>query len=109
MREYNPQKIDSMSGEELTKLVFKLEERYWRVADNSGESYADGTYVGIKVMHAFIRFHGMNYVSVAAPKDWAWQLVGILGCGYSGVTEGLVRAALIKEGWQKGGSLDERH
>ena len=109
MRNYDPAKIDSLSGEALKEEALDISDGYWRLVNKSSTAYVDGTILGIAALHASIRMHGIDYVSIAAPKDWAWQLVGILGCGYSGETKGAVRAALIEQGWQKGGSLDERH
>lgn len=66
----------------------------------------DFTDEGVNCQHAQIRLYGLNWISAKAPKDWAWQLVGILGEGYSGVTREKVIAALKEEGWQKGGVVE---
>lgn len=45
----------------------------------------DWTNDGTNAQHALTRLCGLRYVSGKAPKDWAWQLVGIIGLGFTGV------------------------
>lgn len=55
---------------------------------------------GVEAMEDKIRLFGLDAVNTDfAPKDWAWQLVGMLGCGYSGVTKAGVKEALQDAGW----------
>ena len=54
----------------------------------------------VSSMEDKIRLFGQDEVEMEfAPDDWAYQVVGIMGCGYTGVTKAGVKEALHDEGW----------
>ncbi len=57
---------------------------------------------GILAMYMKIKHIGKDLVSEEADIDWSWQLVGLIGAGYTSVTEQSVEAALYQENWLKG-------
>lgn len=60
----------------------------------------EGTGEGVRAMEDKIRLFGQGEVDPSlAPEDWPFQLVGMLGCGYTGVTKEEVYDALHDTGW----------
>jgi len=87
-------KIDDMNGEELKEKLLKI---LARKSINIDDSEWEGTDDGIDAMHALIRVFGLEFVDEdAAPKNWAWILVGELGCGFRAVFPQFVHKALKK-------------
>jgi hypothetical protein len=59
----------------------------------------DDTCEGVNAQHAYTRLLGLPYVSREAPENWAWELVGYIGLGFSGVTTKWVLRGLSDNGW----------
>ena len=86
--------IGSLTEKELDLYLAPL---MWRRAD-SDDSW-DGTDEGVNAQHGLTRLYGLPFVSKKAPKDWAWQLVGDIGLGFSGTSQDRVVLALDARGW----------
>lgn len=88
--------IDKFSAKECKQYVLLVTRDDFAKSDGD----FDDTILGVTAMHAKIRFFGLNYVNQnKAPTNWAYQLVGILACGFSEVTRSKVEDAILVEGW----------
>lgn len=63
------------------------------------QSEWEGTPFGVEMMHARIRLLGLRFIATSAPYNWAWQLLGELGCGYRGFDQSRIRGLIIKKNW----------
>ena len=72
-----------------------------KLSEMSAEEFSEweGSDEGIEAMRQKIIWHGECLLSDDAPPDWAWQVVGFLGCGYSAVTKQGVQDALMYLDW----------
>lgn len=94
--QYQIRKIGKMTRMQLHKFLTPFYHHYTDTTDEF-----DWTYDGINAQHALTRLYRLQYVSDKAPKNWAWQLVGVISLGFSGVTRKRVHDALIEMGWSK--------
>lgn len=86
-----------------TNLKLRVETtNHYLSTMRSDEELSDweGSDAGVRAMEDKIRLFGQDEVEMEfAPDDWAYQVVGIMGCGYTGVTKAGVKEALHDEGW----------
>lgn len=87
-------------NESLEERIEAIEYLISQMDSDSGIEDWEWSDAGVQAMQDKIQLYGQTHVDGSiAPHDWAWQLVGVLGCGYCGVTEDGVREALQDERW----------